>query len=108
MVGTSRPRRAGQGGSECAPRGAPNDHDPPVGVASARSCGSAPCGSAPCGRWIEIEIELLGEDDRPVVGERYRLELDDGSTGCVRLEGIDPGRCKVTFPDLDPEAWEPA
>lgn len=63
-----------------------------------------------------IEIELVGEDDEPIVGARYRLELSDGSTiegrlgstGHVRLEGIDPGDCVLTFPELDQEAWEPA
>jgi hypothetical protein len=60
-----------------------------------------------------IEIELVGEDDSPVGGERFQLVLPDGSTregvldhaGRVRIEGIDPGTCKVSFPNLDEEAW---
>jgi hypothetical protein len=60
-----------------------------------------------------IEIELVGEDDSPVGGERFRLVLPDGSTregildpmGRARIEGIDPGTCKVSFPNLDEEAW---
>jgi type VI secretion system secreted protein VgrG len=61
-----------------------------------------------------IEIELLDEDDRPIAGERYRVILADGSTvaqgttddkGCARVGGIDPGTCKVTFPDRDKAAW---
>ena len=49
-------------------------------------------------------------------GERYRIELPDGSTaegtldekGQARVEGIEPGNCKITFPDLDQDAWEKA
>lgn len=62
-----------------------------------------------------IEIELVDEADQPVPGERYRITLPDGATvaegtldekGFARVEGIDPGTCKVTFPELDQEAWE--
>jgi type VI secretion system secreted protein VgrG len=27
--------------------------------------------------------------------------------GLARVQGIDPGRCAVTFPDLDEDAWVP-
>jgi len=61
-----------------------------------------------------IEIELIGEDDSPVVGESYRVILADGTAvegsldekGLARIEGIEPGTCKVTFPRLDSDAWE--
>lgn len=60
-----------------------------------------------------IEIRLIGEDKKPIPGERYRIELPDGSVregslndkGAARVEGIDPGQCEVTFPALDKEAW---
>ncbi|MGD9341404.1 MAG: hypothetical protein PVG76_10755 [Chromatiales bacterium] len=63
-----------------------------------------------------IEIELIDEEDQPVAGERYQIELPDGSVakgtldqdGFARVDGIDPGTCKVTFPELDKEAWEKA
>jgi type VI secretion system secreted protein VgrG len=64
-----------------------------------------------------IEIELVDEDGKPVPGENYMITLPDGSTvatgttdekGRARVEGIDPGQCKVTFPDLDKDAWKPA
>lgn len=63
-----------------------------------------------------VEIELIDQDDEPVPGERYRIELPDGSVdsgsldanGIARVEGIDPGTCKVSFPDLDKDAWGPA
>jgi len=61
-----------------------------------------------------VEIELVDEDSQPVPGEKYQIQLPDGSVaegtldhkGYARVEGIDPGSCKVTFPNLDKEAWE--
>lgn len=63
-----------------------------------------------------IEIELIDEDDNPVPGERYEIEVPDGRVvrgtlnqkGFARVEGLEPGNCKITFPELDREAWEPA
>jgi hypothetical protein len=63
-----------------------------------------------------IEIRLVGEDDSPVPNEAYRIELPDGSVatgyldenGLARVENIEaPGNCKITFPELDRDAWEP-
>jgi hypothetical protein len=64
-----------------------------------------------------IEIELVDEAGSPVPGEQYEVTLADGTTvargtldqnGFARIDGIDPGSCKVTFPRLDKDAWEPA
>jgi len=63
-----------------------------------------------------IEIEMVGEDNKPIPSEAYRITLPDGSVaegtlddkGFARVEGIDPGTCKITFPRLDQEAWEKA
>jgi len=63
-----------------------------------------------------IEIKLLDEEDQVVSGEKYEIELPDGSVasgtldqrGYARVDGIDPGTCKVTFPKLDKDAWEKA
>jgi hypothetical protein len=64
-----------------------------------------------------IEIEMVDEDKKPVPGESYRITLPDGETvaegtlddkGFARVEGIDPGTCKITFPELDKDAWEKA
>ncbi|HEX5046091.1 MAG TPA: hypothetical protein VFX89_03140 [Gammaproteobacteria bacterium] len=62
-----------------------------------------------------IEIELVDEANEPVPGEVYEITLPDGSVakgtldgkGFARVEGIEPGTCQVTFPDLDKDAWEP-
>ena len=61
-----------------------------------------------------IEIELVDEEDAPVPGVPYKVTLPDNkvaegtldATGFARIDGIDPGTCKVSFPTLDEEAWE--
>ena len=61
-----------------------------------------------------IEIELVGEDNKPIPGEKYRVTLPDDSVaegtldenGLARVEGFENGTCKVCFPNLDKEAWE--
>ncbi len=63
-----------------------------------------------------IEIELVGEDKKPIPGERYRITLPDNSVaegtlddkGSARIDGFEKGACKITFPDLDQDAWEDA
>ena len=60
-----------------------------------------------------IEIALLDEKGNPVAGQSYQIRLPNGtvvtgsldSRGLARVEGIDPGTCKVTFPDLEKKAW---
>lgn len=60
-----------------------------------------------------IEIELLDMADGPVGGARYVIEPPDGrrvegrldGKGRARVDGLDPGSCFVSFPDLDEEAW---
>lgn len=61
--------------------------------------------------WVEIEI--VYEDGSPFDGSCV-VELPGGrrsegapdQDGVVRLEGIDPGTCKVSFPALDGPAWD--
>ncbi len=63
-----------------------------------------------------IEIEMVDEEDEPVPGEKYKITLPDDSVaqgtldgkGFARVDGIDPGTCKITFPKLDKDAWEKA
>lgn len=69
---------------------------------------------APVPRKTWIEIELVDEDDNPVPNQAFRLVLPDGTTrsgtlgenGKYRVSGIDPGTCKVSFPDFDAGEWE--
>ena len=63
--------------------------------------------------WVEVQLlDMVGE---PVSGERYRIRLPDGTLkegrlnyrGRARIEDITtPGACRISFPDLDAEAWE--
>ena len=64
--------------------------------------------------WIEIVLkDNLG---RPASGERYQLHLPDGTVqhglldahGKARVEGVDPGSARVSFPDTDGEDWHPS
>jgi len=64
-----------------------------------------------------IEIVLVDEEKNPVPGQSYSITLPDGATvaqgtldekGFARIDGIDPGTCQITFPDLDKDAWEKA
>ena len=61
-----------------------------------------------------IEIVLVDANDNPVAGENYQVTLPDNSVaegsldnnGFVRIDGIDPGSCQVTFPYLDGLSWD--
>lgn len=62
-----------------------------------------------------IEIELKDDEGKPVADEAWFVELPDGSTksgrtdanGFARIDGVDPGTAKVSFPDLDKESTTP-
>jgi type VI secretion system secreted protein VgrG len=62
-----------------------------------------------------IAIKLVDTENKPVPGEQYKITLPDGQTiaegtldekGYARVDGIDPGTCKVTFPNLDASVWQ--
>jgi hypothetical protein len=61
-----------------------------------------------------IAIQLAYNSGKPASFERYRIKLPDGSTregmldasGTVRIDGIDPGMCKVSFPHYDARDWQ--
>lgn len=61
-----------------------------------------------------IEIELVGEDGVGLPGHRCvlvdgagveRSAMTDG-LGVVRWTRLPPGTCRVSFPDLDADAWQ--
>jgi hypothetical protein len=60
--------------------------------------------------WVDIKITY--EDGSPFTGN-YVIELPGGrrtegspdGDGLVRLRGIDPGTCQLSFPELDADAW---
>lgn len=83
-----------------------------------QSCGSAPDSvsdqtvSPDKKHWIAIE--LVDEAGKPVPNENYRITLPDGTSvegtldkkGRAKITGIDPGTCKVSFPDRDADCWK--
>lgn len=62
-----------------------------------------------------IEFEMVDEADQPMAGVQYEVEMPDGSIaagvldnkGFARIDGCEPGTCKISFPELDKDAWEP-
>jgi hypothetical protein len=69
----------------------------------------------PAGRKTWVEIKLVNKQGAPVAGRKYRVTPPNGppiegtldATGTARVDNIDPGSCKVTFPDLDGSEWKP-
>ena len=63
-----------------------------------------------------VEFDLLDKNKRPVKGLSVEVTLPDGSIekgslsekGSFRKDGIDPGTCRVRFPDLDGREWAKA
>ncbi|MBX9601321.1 MAG: type VI secretion system tip protein VgrG [Bryobacteraceae bacterium] len=62
-----------------------------------------------------VEIKLVDEEGNPVPGEMYAITLGDETIasgtldekGFARVDHIDPGQVRITFPNLDKDAWEP-
>jgi hypothetical protein len=62
-----------------------------------------------------IELELKDEEGNPVADEAWFVELPDGSTrsgrtdaqGYARIDGVDPGTAKISFPDRDRDSTTP-
>lgn len=83
--------------------------------AGGSSSGAAPASSSdPQKTWVEIQ--LVDADGKPVPNEPYRITAPDGTVsegstdgnGVARVDGIDPGNCKITFMALDQQAWSKA
>ena len=63
-----------------------------------------------------IELVLQDQDGNPVPGEPYSITLPDGTVaegtldekGFVRVDGIPPGSCQVSFPARDGRDWKKA
>jgi len=61
-----------------------------------------------------VEVHLVDESGANVPNEAVRITLPDGAIaegttddqGKYRVDGIDPGNCTVTFPNLDQDAWK--
>jgi len=63
-----------------------------------------------------IEIQLVDDDGDGISGIDYLIVTPDnqkhsgvtGADGVARLDNIPPGQCKISFPQLDKEAWRAA
>jgi len=61
-----------------------------------------------------IEILLVDDEGFPVPNEKFIITVPGGavvpgtldSKGRARIEGIDPGNCVVTFPQIDKSRWK--
>lgn len=68
---------------------------------------------APVAEPTWLAIELKDAEGRPVPHARYVVTLPDGDTregtlnknGYARVDGVNPGQCQVTFPELDGQSW---
>ena len=91
-------------------------HPPaPAPAGGGSSAAGAPAGAPPPEKTY-IEIKLEDTEGKPVAGEAYKVTLPDGQTvaegtlddkGFARIDGVDPGSCKVTFPNMDKTVWDP-
>ena len=80
-----------------------------------------PCNSVPPPTVVSpdkkhwVEVSLVDQDGNPVADANYEITVPGGSTitgtlnskGAARVEGIDPGNCKITFPDYDQDGCKP-
>ena len=104
------------GQQQAKPFKAPEDPktDPTPSNPSGGGGGTTP--DDPTQKKVWIEILLVDANDKPVAGEPYRITMPDNSVkdgtldsnGFARVNGIDPGTCKVTFPQLDGRSWKKA
>ncbi len=61
-----------------------------------------------------VEIAMADQEGHPVAGVAYRITVPggtvvEGSTdakGRGRVDGIDAGTCRITFPVLDKDVWK--
>ena len=61
-----------------------------------------------------VEFRLVDQKGKPVPGARYRMKITDGSVrtgsldvnGSVRVPGLYPGMCEISFLDYDAREWK--
>jgi hypothetical protein len=108
--------RAATAGAATAPSGAGAGSLAAAASGAGAGGAAAAAGEAATKKTDWIEIKLVDQEGKPVPGEKYRVELPDGSIrqGVLNSEGVawegnlDPGTCKITFPDLDGTEWRRA
>ncbi len=89
---------------------------PSAGGSSSQSGGGGPTSEEEEEEVSWIEIEMVDEEDEPVVGLPYEITVPDGTVatgsldekGFARVEGFAPGECRIKFPTIDRETWKDA
>jgi len=84
-------------------------------VPEAESSAVTPSAARAAAKVDWVEISVLYEDGTPFTGNVV-VELPDGrktqgapdENGVIRIDGLDPGSCKISIPDLDAGAWKQA
>jgi hypothetical protein len=74
---------------------------------------ATPISRAPAPERTWIEIRLVGDNDRPLSGEKLTLTLPTGEAqvgsfderGTRLVVGLEPGKCRFSLPHLDHAAW---
>ena len=107
---TIRAEQAGALG-ECAPCQAAA---PPKFAVQPQPAGGTPVVVVDREKPSWLAIELADEVGKPMAGEPFTVTLPNGQEvsgaldpkGTVRIEGIDPGTCKVSFPERDKDGWK--
>jgi uncharacterized Zn-binding protein involved in type VI secretion len=102
----------GGGGGSSGGSGGGSGSGGGAGGAASGGAGSTP---PPAQQKHWIEIELKSASGKPMAGERYSIRKPDGTVasgtldadGRARLDGLEPGSCKVCFPDIDGDQWRP-
>jgi hypothetical protein len=81
-----------------------------TGSGGATGSGATPPAKEPDLTWIEIQI--VDEDGKPLLGETYEFTKTDGAVAkgsttaaALRAEQIPPGKCKLKLPDLHKNGW---
>jgi uncharacterized protein involved in type VI secretion and phage assembly len=82
--------------------------------APAAGAGGAAAAGATTAKTSFIAIEMVDTQGKPVPGLAFVIELPDGvkkdgvldKDGRARFEPIEPGECRITFPDLDKDSWK--
>jgi type VI secretion system secreted protein VgrG len=107
---TALPKVMSGGGGAAAALAAASSQAPPVDSAQKHKPESEE--NKEKKNWVEVH--LVDESGADVPNETVRITLPDGTVaegttnekGKYRVDGIDPGNCTVTFPNLDQDAWK--
>lgn len=110
----------GGGGGGGGPGGGGGGGEPGGGGGGGRPPGPGPDQPAPPENppdqplpATSVEVKVVDREGDPIGGVRYELTLASGEVrsgttdpeGMVREDGLDPGTCQLTLPDLDDGEW---